>query len=100
VLACKLRTFVMALPAEYLNFRLSDVPPNRRPRPPRFETLVQAAMRRGFVVGREVMIGDIPGVVVGYNIAGFGRFIGAAYPLVIRTELGVAKCHPDEITLL
>jgi hypothetical protein len=25
---------------------------------------------------------------------------GAIYPLVIRTELGVAKCHPGELTLI
>ena len=70
------------------------------PRPPKFDSVVQAAMRHGFVVGREVLIGKIPGVVVGYNIGAFGKFVGAAYPLVIRTEMGVAKCHPDELTLV
>lgn len=86
--------------ASAANYFLGNPVPQRRPRPPRFETIVQAAMRRGFVVGREVLIGDVPGIIAGYNIAGFGRFIGAAYPLVVRTELGVAKCHPDELTLL
>jgi hypothetical protein len=71
-----------------------------RPRPPKFDAVVQSAIRQGFVIGREVLIGKIPGVVVGYNIGAFGKFVGATYPLVIRTELGVAKCHPDELTLV
>lgn len=37
---------------------------------------VNAAIGRGFVIGREVMVGSIPGIVVGYNIANFGRFAG------------------------
>ena len=82
----------------YNDFTFSRPP--ARPRPPKFEAVVQAVIRKGFVVGREVLIGKVPGVVVGYNIGGFGRFIGAVYPLVIRTELGVAKCHPDELTLV
>ncbi len=61
---------------------------------------IQSAIRRGFVVGREVLIGKIPGIVVGYNIAGFGRFVGSAYPLVVRTALGIAKCNPDELELV
>ena len=64
------------------------------------ELAVQGAVRRGFVVGCDVLIGKIPGIVVGYNIAGFGRFIGATYPLVVRTALGIAKCSPDELELV
>ncbi len=64
------------------------------------EAAVQAAIRRGFVVGREVLVGKIPGIVVGYNIGGFGRFVGAAYPVVVRTALGVAKCTPEELELV
>ena len=52
-----------------------------------------------FVVGREVLVGNIPGLVVGYNIASFGSFIGNAYPLVVRTALGVTKCGMDEVSL-
>lgn len=63
------------------------------------ETSVQGAIRRGFVVGREVLVGAVPGIVVGYNIASFGRFVGNAYPLVVRTALGVAKCGMDEVRL-
>ncbi len=60
---------------------------------------VNAAISRGFVVGREVLVGAVPGIVVGYNIASFGQFIGNAYPLVIRTALGVTKCGMDEVNL-
>lgn len=60
---------------------------------------VQAAISRGYVVGREVLVGKVPGIVVGYNIATFGNFTGSAYPLVVRTALGVAKCGIDELSL-
>ncbi len=62
-------------------------------------TAVSAAISRGFVVGREVLVGSIPGIVVGYNIGSFGRFLGSAYPLVVRTALGVTKCGIDELVL-
>ncbi|MCK9386928.1 MAG: hypothetical protein M0Q22_00850 [Sulfuritalea sp.] len=60
---------------------------------------VNAAINLGFVVGREVLIGSVPGIVVGYNIASFGQFVGNAYPLVVRTALGVTKCGVDEVDL-
>ena len=60
---------------------------------------VSAAITRGFVVGREVLVGRIPGIVVGYNIASFGLFVGTTYPLVVRTALGVTKCGVDEVSL-
>lgn len=60
---------------------------------------VNAAINLGFVVGREVLVGNVPGLVVGYNIASFGPFIGSAYPLVVRTVLGVTKCAIDEVRL-
>ena len=31
-------------------------------------TAIHAAISRGFVVGREVLVGTVPGIVVGYNI--------------------------------
>lgn len=71
----------------------------RRRRAPS-DSSVQMAIRQGFVVGREVLVGKIPGIVVGYNIGGFGRFVGAVYPLVIRTALGITKCSPDELDLI
>ncbi len=61
---------------------------------------IHAAISRGFVVGREVLVGSVPGIVVGYNIATFGNFVGNAYPLVVRTALGVTKCSIDELSLL
>lgn len=60
---------------------------------------VNAAIKLGFVVGREVLVGKMPGLVVGYNIAGMGSFLGNAYPLVVRTALGVTKCAVDEVSL-
>lgn len=61
---------------------------------------IHAAISRGFVVGREVLVGSVPGIVVGYNIATFGNFLGNAYPLVVRTALGVTKCSIDELEML
>ena len=63
-------------------------------------TAIHAVISRGFVVGREVLVGTVPGIVVGYNIASFGNFMGHAYPLVIRTAMGVTKCSPDELSLV
>lgn len=60
---------------------------------------VNVAISGGFVVGREVLLGRIPGIVVGYNIASFGQFPGSDYPLVVRTALGVTKCAMDEVSL-
>jgi hypothetical protein len=60
---------------------------------------VNAAIKLGFVVGREVLVGKVPGLVVGYNIASYGSFTGNAYPLVVRTALGVTKCAVDEVSL-
>ena len=78
-----------------------NVPRRRQvPRQVPFESAVQSAMHRGFVIGREVLVGKVPGVVVGYNIGGFGRFVGAIYPLVIRTAMGITKCSPDEVELI
>lgn len=60
---------------------------------------VNAAINQGFVVGREVLVGKVPGLVLGYNIASFGPFNGGTYPLVVRTALGVTKCAIDEVRL-
>ena len=60
---------------------------------------VNAAIKLGFVVGREVLVGRVPGLVVGYNIAGIGSFLGNAYPLVVRPALGVTKGAVDEVSL-
>lgn len=60
---------------------------------------VRAAIGRGYLVGRHVMVGNVPGAIVGYNIACFGRYLGSVYPLVVRTALGVTKCRLDELSL-
>lgn len=58
---------------------------------------VRAALRGGFVVGRQVKVGVVRGVVIGYNIARRGRYPGARFPLLVKTELGIAKCGLDEV---
>lgn len=76
------------------NVRQDREPPDRST-----SSAVNAAIKLGLVVGREVLIGNVPGLVVGYNIASFGSFPGNAYPLVVRTALGVTKCAVDEVSL-
>jgi len=61
---------------------------------------VAAARRAGFCLGRQVILGTVPGTIVGYNIAGYGAFCGLLYPLLVATDLGVAKCHPIELRLV
>lgn len=61
------------------------------------EQAVTRAIQAGFHVGQHVRIGRIDGHVVGYNIGNFGRFSGARYPLLVRTEFGVAKCSMREV---
>ncbi len=61
------------------------------------ELAVTRAIDAGFHVGRQVRIGSIPGSVVGYNIAHFGRFAGASYPVLVQTEFGVTKCSLSEL---
>lgn len=73
--------------------------PDSRRAGPAIGTAVSVAINRGFRIGREVLVGRVPGIVVGYNIASFGRYLGSAYPLVIRTALGVTKCTMDEVSL-
>lgn len=63
------------------------------------ESAVKTAINSGFVIGREVFVGPLPGIVVAYNITAFGRFTGNEYPLVIRTAQGIATCRTDEVEL-
>ncbi|HEX8987374.1 MAG TPA: hypothetical protein VF816_05390 [Rhodocyclaceae bacterium] len=58
---------------------------------------VRVAVRRGLVVGRQVKLGVVRGIVIGYNIARRGRYPGTRYPLLVKTELGIAKCRVDEV---
>jgi hypothetical protein len=59
--------------------------------------LIRAATHRGLTIGRAVKIGLVRGIVIGYNIARRGRFPGMSYPLLVKTELGVAKFGLDEV---
>ncbi len=64
------------------------------------ESAVQEAIARGFVVGSQVRIGKVAGIVVGFNIASFGQFLGADYPLLVYTPLGISKCAMAEVELV
>jgi len=72
---------------------------NSEPRARIIGPAVNVAINRGYVVGREVLARGIPGIVVGYNIASFGKYVGNVYPLVVRTSHGVTKCALDEVSL-
>lgn len=63
----------------------------------RIGAAVHTAVGCGLTIGRQVRIGIVRGVVIGYNIARRGRFQGARYPLLVKTELGVTKCRLDEV---
>lgn len=68
-----------------------------RPDNGRIGAAVHAAVSHGLVIGRQVKIGIVRGVVIGYNIARRGRFRGVRYPLLVKTELGIAKFRLDEV---
>lgn len=59
--------------------------------------LVHQAMLRGLAVDRPVKIGTVRGIVIGYNIARDGDYPGTRYPLLVKTELGIAKFGLDEV---
>ncbi len=61
------------------------------------EQAVHTAIRAGYRIGQRVRIGRVAGRVVGYNIGAFGRYCGASYPLLVKTEFGVAKCSLREV---
>lgn len=61
------------------------------------EAAVSAAKRTGYVVGRQVRIGVVTGVIVGYNIARSGDFEGCRYPVLVQTDYGIAKCALMEL---
>ncbi|HZV53495.1 MAG TPA: hypothetical protein VFF82_01035 [Rhodocyclaceae bacterium] len=60
--------------------------------------VLHLAMQHGLAVGRAVKIGAVRGVVIGYNISRRGRYPALRYPLLVETELGVAKFGLDEVT--
>ncbi len=61
------------------------------------ERAIRHAIGAGFRIGCRVLVGRVPGSVIGYNIASSGRFGGAAYPLLVETEFGIAKCSMQEV---
>ncbi len=58
---------------------------------------ISQAIHSGYRIGRKVRIGHVPGRIIGYNIGNFGRYRGASYPLVVKTEYGIAKCSLREV---
>ncbi len=61
------------------------------------ERAIRHAIAAGFRIGCRVLVGRVPGSVIGYNISSSGRFGGAAYPLLVETEFGIAKCSMQEV---
>jgi hypothetical protein len=61
------------------------------------EAAVSAAKCTGYVIGRQVRIGVVTGVIVGYNIARGGDFDGCRYPVLVQTDYGIAKCALMEL---
>jgi len=59
--------------------------------------LIHAAVMDGLIIGRTVKIGMVRGIVIGYNISRRGRYPGTHYPLLVKTELGIAKFGLDEV---
>jgi hypothetical protein len=58
-------------------------------------------MRGNILIGTRVLVGRQIGVVSGYNIAGFGMWMGSVYPLVVTLPDGsVTRCKLCEITPL
>lgn len=60
---------------------------------------IREAQELGYLIGRRVRIGRVKGIVIGYNIAGRGRFCGARFPLLVQTAYGIAKCSLAEMEL-
>lgn len=59
---------------------------------------VRTAQEAGFHIGCAVHLGQVPGRIVGYNIARSGIYFGDFFPLLVETELGIAKCSLSEVS--
>ncbi len=59
--------------------------------------VVHTAVGRGLTIGRQVKLGVVRGIVIGYNIARRGTYPGTRFPLLVKTELGIAKCGLEEV---
>ena len=62
----------------------------------RVKSPVHQAIANGYTIGKRVLIGNVEGMVIGYNIANGGDYPGAIYPLVVATGYGIAKCTLTE----
>jgi hypothetical protein len=60
---------------------------------------IRRARRQGFGVGASVLIGKVPGTVIGYNIASHGLYFAGRFPLLVSTDYGAVKCSADELRL-
>ena len=60
--------------------------------------VIREALKTGYTIGSKVMVGLVPGVVIGYNI-GFGKYDAKDFPLVVDTPLGVTKSELSEVKL-
>lgn len=60
---------------------------------------IRQAIQAGFEIGRNVRVGCVAGSIIGYNIARCGSYVGDHYPLLVRTDFGVAKCRLSEVEL-
>jgi len=65
----------------------------------RRQSAVQVAIAKGYTVGKTVLIGNVEGRVIGYNIASDGDYPGTTYPLVVHTPYGISKCALIEVSL-
>ena len=65
----------------------------------RHESAVHVAISLGYTVGKTVLIGNVEGTVIGYNIANGGDYPGTTYPLVVSTRYGISKCALIEVSL-
>ena len=65
----------------------------------RLESAVHVAIGKGYTVGKTVLIGNVEGTVIGYNISNGGDYPGVTYPLVVDTPYGVSKCALIEVSL-
>jgi hypothetical protein len=64
------------------------------------EMAVAGAIKRGFRPGCRVTLGTVSGKIIGFNIAAFGNYAGAQFPVLVDTGFGLAKCAPEELCLL
>ena len=72
---------------------------SRREAASRLYSAVHVAIVKGYTVGKRVVIGNVEGRVIGYNIASSGDYPGATYPLVVNTPYGISKCALIEVSL-